>query len=274
MRSTLNGATMAEANKNDLEQYKSQPWILWDTVAAKSFLLGDTRPEGLAIGSSNPAINGNGEMVWFQDRTEANFPAFTNMDQKAQLAYGMEVWAAYLMLKFPTLNPLQGNRTDLDGGIPATPVIGPPPSVKLAEVLLHFAVVELGLGQENQAKFSSSRFGAGGGLVVSNVLYTQVQNSLPQKSNVLAFPEPIEMPRTQNFAVKLRIAPELKDLIGTLAAPGVGVELTDYQFNFTDAEGVTTLQELPQPPWAVEFGLIGRRIKMTQYGQVPAGKAV
>jgi hypothetical protein len=264
---------MAEG-KDELGQFKSQPWILWDTVSAKSFLIGDDRPEMHAVGSADPAINGNGEMVWFQDRTEANFPAYTNLDQKAQLSYGLEVWAAYLMLKFPTLNPLQGNRTDIDAGVPLTPVFGPPPSVKLAEAFIHYSVVNLDLGQENQTKFSTSRFGAGGGLAIGNAIFSSVQNSLPQSANVLKLPEPIEMPRTQNLAVKLKLAPEVKALIGTTAAPGVGSELTPYNYNYTDAEGVTVLQELPQTNWGVEFGLTGRRIKRTQYGQVEPGKQV
>lgn len=263
-----------------LGQFKSQPWILFDKVAARSFLVGDDRAEGRAIGSQNPAITATGEMVFFQERTSAQNPTYTNLDQKATLSYGMEVWGAYLELKFPTLNPYQANRGEplVQPGpiiIPAGDA-GPPPIVKLAEALLNFGVVVFDLGQENQTRFPTTRFGAGGGLQLMSFIFAQVQNSIPQRANVMTFPEPIEMPRTQNFSVKIQLAPEVLPLIGTPAAPGVGIEQMPYLFSIweTPESVAPVVVPLTQPPYAVEIGLIGRRIKFTQYGQVPAGEQV
>ena len=100
------------------------------------------------------------------------------------------------------------------------------------------------------------------------------QNGEQHVSNVLKFPEPISMPRTQNLsAVKLTIAPEARGMIGTPAAPGVGSSLSPYLYGTTPAAGEDpeVIQTLPQLPFAVQLGLVGRRIKDTQYGQIPPG---
>jgi len=266
---------MAEEQKDDLGQFKSQPWILFDKIAARSFLIGDSRPEGLAIGSQNPAINANGEMVFFQDRTEAQNPTYTNMDAKTLLSYGFEVWGASLELEFPTQSPYQANKGEID---PVGPVIpgdqGPSPNTKLAEALINFGVVTMELGQENQARFPASAFSAGGGLFNSSFIFSTPQNALPQAGNLMKFPEPVEMPRTQNIAVKLKIAPEAYALIGTPIAPGVGVEYRPYRFSIWTDDPAPVVVELPQLPYAVLFKLVGRRIKFTQYGQVPGNKQV
>lgn len=265
---------MAEEQK-DLGQFKSQPWVLFDKIAARSFLIGDDRAEGLAIGSQNPAINANGEMVFFQDRTEAQNPTFTNMDQKATLSYGMEVWGAALELQFPTQSPYQANKGEIETVGPVVPGDqGPPPNTKLAECLINFGVVTMELGQENQARFPASSFGGGGGLYNSSFIFSSPQNAIPQSGNVMKFPEPIEMPRTQNVAVKLKIAPQAFPMIGTPVSPGVGVEYRPYRFSIWTDDPAPVVVELPQLPYSVLFKLVGRRIKYTQYGQVPEGKQV
>lgn len=94
------------------------------------------------------------------------------------------------------------------------------------------------------------------------------QNGIPENANVLKLAEPIEMPRTQNLDVKITIAPEVRAMIGTLAAPGVGTPLVDYDYGV--AGGLEPLvASLPQLPYSVQLGLIGRRVKFTQYGQIP-----
>ena len=86
----------------------------------------------------------------------------------------------------------------------------------------------------------------------------------------MKLPEPIEMPRTQNLNAKIRIAPELFALIGTPAAPGVGSPLIDYVLDVVGDQDPTV--SLPNPPFAIQIGLVGRRVKDSQYGQVVRGK--
>lgn len=245
--------------------YKGQPWILFDTVVASSFLVGDTVT---AVGSTTPAINSNGQMTFFNapGRSTSNTPWYTNLDTPGILSYGMEVWGLYLFFIFPTLTPNQNRGFDFESDP------GVPPTVKLMEAILNFSVVDLNLGQENQTRFPAARFGAGGGMWSNGgaPVSTMVQNGVPEGANVLKFPEPIEMPRTQNLDVKLQIAPEARPMIGTPAAPGVGSSLADYVYGITAASGETpeVTVDLTQLPFGVQLGLIGKRVKDTQYGQL------
>ena len=242
--------------------YKGQPWILFDTVSAKSFLLGDTT-NGLADGTQSPAISNAGEMVFFSTpRTRAIVPQLTNLDVPGQLAYGMEAWQMYLHISFPIVTPNQnlGWSQEVQAGVA--------PGLKLAEAILNHSTMELGLGQEEQTYWPVHRYGAGGGLYVTNgVANAYVQNSFPQDENVMKMPEAIEMIRTQNLFAKLRIDPQVHQLIGSEAAPGVGGPLDDYVLGIDEQ----TTADLPQPPYKVQFGIIGRRVKKSQYGQIPPG---
>lgn len=251
-------------------KFKGQPWTLFDTVVANSFLLGDTT-NGKAKGSDSPALSAQGEMTFFQSagRTRATMPWYTNLDNSGQLSYGLEVWQIYVHIMFPILpfSPSPNLNTE------EVAVLDVAPSVRLAEAILNFGVLELELGQENQVAWPLSRFGAGGGLAVSGsgeVGAMSVNNSLPQSENVMKLPEPIEMPRTQNLNAKIRLASDVLGIIGTPAAPGVGSPLANYQFTTVigaDPPTDNTVVSLPMPPWAIQLGLQGRRIKDTQYGQ-------
>lgn len=254
---------MAE-NQQGLKEFKSQPWILFDTVAASSFLVGDATAAGTALGSNIPAINAQGELIFFNapGRSTANTPWFSNVDIPGQLSYGMEVWQIYLLFAFPSMPPVQNIGYDLDANA------GVPGTVKLAEAILNFGVLELELGQENQTRWPLTRFGAGGGLALGNGLVsTVVQNSIPEAANVMKLPEPMEMPRTQNFWAKIKLSPQAMALIGTIAAPGVGTALSPYVYGTEGGEAPTEV-ELTQLPFAVQLGLVGRRTKKTQYGQI------
>lgn len=251
---------MADAPK----AFKSQPWILFDDVVANSFLLGDTSADGLAQGTTIPAISANGEMVFFNapGRNAASTPWYTNLDQQSTLSYGFEVWQVYVLFAFPAFPPTQNIGYDLsaNAGVPGT--------IKLMEAILNYGVLELQLGQENQAMWPLTRFGAGGGLWAGNGLVTTIgQNSVPDGANVMKLPEPIEMPRTQNLYAKIRIPPAVFALIGSPAAPGVGQKLSSYSYGIASTP---TVVSLAQPPFKVEIGLVGRRIKDTQYGQLPS----
>jgi len=245
------------------QNFKSQPWILFDSVVANSFLLGDTSSDGQAVGTTIPAISQNGEMIFFNapGRNAASTPTLTNLDQQSTLSYGFEVWQIYVALQFPTFTPNQNIGYDLsaNAGVPGT--------VKLMEAILNFGVLELQLGQENQALWPLTRFGAGGGLNVNAGTVAVVgSNAIPDGANVMKLPEPIEMPRTQNIYAKIKLAPQVFALIGSVAAPGVGTKLSSYQYGVASTP---TVVSLPQPPFKVELGLVGRRIKNTQYGQLP-----
>lgn len=251
----------------ELDKFKGQPWILFDTVVARSFLLGDTSADGLAVGTNIPAINANGDMIFFNapGRSRATTPWYTNMDQQSTLSYGMEVWQIYLKLGMPVMPPVQNVGYDFEANA------GVPGPVKLAEAILNFAELELELGQENQLAWPTARFGAGGGLhLEAGAVSTSVQSSLPQNANVMKLPEPIEMPRTQNLNARIRIAPEARAMIGTVAAPGVGAPMWPYTYGWDLQDDVPQLVDLQQLPFTVELGLVGRRIKYTQYGQLPA----
>jgi hypothetical protein len=244
-------------------EFKSQPWILYDTIVSTQFLLGATVN---AIGSAGPAISSSGEMNFFnsQGRNRAVMPWYTNQDLSGQLSYGLEVWQIYLSFQFPTFTPTQNQGYDLSDNA------GVPPTVKLAEAILNFGMLEMDLGQENQLAWPLTRFGAGGGLAVNaGTVAVTAQNSIPQNANVMKLPEPIEMPRTQNISAKIRLAPECFPLIGSPAAPGVGAALSPYQYGILTGE-TPVVVPLAQLPFALQLGLVGRRIKKTQYGQIPA----
>lgn len=245
--------------------FKSQPWILFDTIAARSYLWGDTT-NGLAIGSQLPAIDASGQMVFFNapGRSTIATPWYTNLDQQSTLSYGMEVWAIYLHFMMPAMPPNQNIGYDLtaNAGVPGT--------VKLVEAILNFGVLELELGQENQLRWPLTRFGAGGGLNVGGATVTNVAlNGVPDGANVMKLAEPISMPRTQNLAAKIRLAAEVQAIIGTAAAPGVGQPLSPYVYGTADGTPPTTVSRA-QPPFSTQLGFIGRRIKDTQYGQLPS----
>lgn len=244
-------------------EFKSQPWVLFDSIVATSFLMGSPV---LAIGATTPAISSSGEMLFFNSpgRTRANMPWYTNLDTPGILSYGLEVWQLYLSFEFPAFTPTQnvGFDLSLNPGVPGT--------VKLMEAILNFGALDMTLGQENQTVWPLSRFGAGGGLHVNaGTVTTVAQNSQQQSMNVMKLPEPIEMPRTMNIDAKIRIAPEAFNLIGSPVAPGVGSPLAAYQYGILTAE-TPVVVPLAQLPFKVQLGLVGRRVKKTQYGQLPA----
>lgn len=246
-----------------IPQYKGQPWILFDSVVSTSFLVGDTTHP--AIGTNLPAISSIGEIIFFNapGRNNSTTPYYTNLDVQSMLSYGLEVWGAYLIIQLPVMPPVQNIGYDFT----ANP--GVPGTVKLAEAILNFSVIDLELGQENQTRFSTTRFGAGGGLSVNaGTVSTLAGNSLPENANVMKFPEPIEMARTQNLAAKIKLSPEAMAIIGTVAAPGVGQPMSPYLYGISGGE-VPVTATLPQLPFKLELGLIGRRVKLTQYGQIP-----
>lgn len=247
-------------------QYKGQPWILYDTIASSDFRLGSAVP---AIGGNSPAFNANGECTFFNGvgRTTSNMPWFTNLDLPGQLSFGMEVYAMYFAFQFPALFNFQSISGVPDGDAEA----GVPPTVKLAECILNFGSLELNLGQEQQSQWPLTRFGAGGGLTAIGASFAIPQNSIPQNANVMVMPEPIMMPRTQNLFAKIRLAPEVQAMIGRGAANGVGMPLGDYNLLITPGEA-PVLADLDQPPYAIQFGLIGKRIKDVQYGALAPGQ--
>jgi hypothetical protein len=247
------------------QNFKSQPWILFDSVVSNSMLLGDSTADGVAVGTTIPAISQNGEIIFFNapGRNAASTPTLTNLDQQSTLSYGFEVWQIYVHLAFPVMTPNQNTGYDLsaNAGVPGT--------LKLMESILNFGVLELQLGQENQALWPLTRFGAGGGMHVNAGTVAVVgNNAIPDGANVMKLPEPIEMPRTQNIYAKIKLAPQTFALIGSPTAPGVGSKLAPYAYGI--AGGATpTVVQLAQPPYQIQLGLVGRRIKNTQYGQLP-----
>jgi hypothetical protein len=247
--------------------FKSQPWMLFDTIAAHSFLIGDPSQDAKAVGGDNPAISASGEIVFFQagGRTRATMPWFTNLDVQGQLAYGLQVWQVALKLAFPAMQ----NAQNLDPN--ADDPVGVPTTVRLAEAILNYAVLQLNLGQEEQIEWPVTAFGAGGGLSIQGGGgeggISGVNNSQPQSMNVMKLPEPIEMVRTQNLSAKIRLAPQVFEIIGTAAAVGVGAPLAPYTFQINNEEPPDTVSRR-LPPYSIELRLIGRRVKATQYGQL------
>ena len=258
--------------QSGLGEFKGQPWIVYDTIAARSFLVGETRPAFFAFGTPGPAITAAGEMIFFAagGRSKANMPWYTNLELNGQLSYGFECWQMYLHLGFPQLPNAQTDDPETTG-------LGTTYMLWLAAAILNFGELEFNLGQEIQTTWPLTRFGAGGGYAASGHAFLQsAQNSIPQGANVLALAEPIEIPRTQNLDARIRLAPEAIATIGHNAGvaggPGFGVELSPTGWPLTcpgeDEKKPETVQ-VPYPPYAIQLGLIGRRIKKTQYGQTP-----
>lgn len=244
-----------------IPEYKGQPWVVFDTVASVDYSVGSAVN---AYGSNLPAITGQGEMIFFAaGRNRASFPQLTNMDQNGQLSYGFEVHACAIEIQFPSYTAIQS----IDPAFSSAAAVGQagtvPPTLKLAELLINWSVVELDLGQEEQLAWPLSSFGNAGGLWSSGTSPVVAQNGFPDINCMMSLPEPIEMPRTQNMSAKIRISPIVFPIIGVPTALGVGQPLAPYKL----ATAVTpTFSSLPQPPYAVKFKLIGERIKDAQYG--------
>jgi hypothetical protein len=247
-----------------LAPFKVQPWVLYDTVASTTFLLGAATN---AIGGNSPAISSSGEITFFQSpgRTTQQMPWYTNMDQPGSLSYGMTVWQIYLNIMFPTM-PLQPN-FDPDAPAMAPTILNVPPTTRLAEAILNFGVFECELGQENQFRWPCTRFGAGSGLKDTSSQTSKVNNGDENVHNIIQLPEPIKMPRTQAISAKIRLAPEVFALIGTPAVPGVGAPLATQAYTVAAAD----INELQLQPYAIQVGFVGSRTKDTQYGMVPTG---
>lgn len=250
-----------------LGQFKSQPWVVFDTVSAPSFLLGENRPELFAVGTNGPAITNSGQINFFDTgRTEPRFPWYTSLELVGQLSYGFKCWQAFLHFGFPQVP----DRTSTDPN--STDVFPAPLAVSLpaylAATIINFGVMQMDLGQEEQMSFPVSRFGAGGGFMATGAAGVSViQNSIPNQTNVLKLPEPVEIARTQNINARIRIAPEVFPTIGTVLLPGVGVPLVPGSYTYNSKKGEVNLD---WGNYTIQFGLIGERIKKTQYGQVPA----
>lgn len=256
-------------------EQKKQPWCLFDTVVARSFLLGDDRPGvGLALGSQNPAITKKGEMLFLtaSGRNKNNNPELTNLDTGGIMSYGLELWGIYILFGVPIMPPIQntGHDPDLLPGVATT--------IKLVEAMINYGLFTILVGQEPQLEIPVERVGAGGGIsVTGNIALNHAQNSRPDAANFLRLPEPIFFPRTQVLAAKISLDPTVHDLIGKVASPGVGVPLDPYHMVYwDDPEGeAPTPHEvvLPQLPYMVRVGLMGNRVKETQYGALSEGKS-
>jgi len=252
-----------------LPDTKKQPWVLFDTIVADSLLLGDDRPGiGLAHGSSNPAVTRKGELLFFtaSGRNKSNNPELTNQDVGGQMSVGMEVWGVYLLFGFPTLVPVQNTGFDFDL------LPGVAPTIKLAEAIINFGQIVLSVGQEAQLELPVERVGAGGGIrTTSNLALNNAQNSDQQAANFLRLPEPIFFERTQVLSGKISLDPAVHELIGSVAAPGVGQPLEPYEYAYLKDETVKIVK-LPQLPYLLRLGLLGNRVRKTQYGALPAGQ--
>ena len=103
-----------------------------------------------------------------------------------------------------------------------------------------------------------------------------MNNGVPTGANVLTLPEPISIPRTQNLSARIKLPPEVYEMIGNVAAPGVGSPLQPYNFTYLGVAGEPPVPDpidvlLQYPPYKVQIGLQGRRVKDTQYGQIAPG---
>jgi hypothetical protein len=248
-------ATDAEKQAADLKNFKTQPWILFDTIVSTDFRPGSATD---AVGSSNPAISQQNTIVFFQGsgRTKASMPWYTNLDMPGQLSYGLEVWQIYFALKNPRVPA-----TMTQGQIAAADV-GPSSVMMLESTLLQFGELEVELGQENQMKWPLSRFGAGGGVYSSGLIAGVGTNARQDAVNTLDLAEPIQMPRTQNFNAVIRIAPEAAPVLQALGGPLPSLKL------WNESLDVPADITVPQLPYSIELGFIGKRVKKTQYGQI------
>jgi hypothetical protein len=243
-----------------LEKYKSQPWLVFDTIASTSFLCGDTVP---AFGQQGPAISAAGEIDFFQssNRLAASMPWYTNMDKPAQLSYGMEVWAIYVALLMPKV-PATASFGDGAALVAAADLFGPSSVQVLSAALINFGILTVKLGQEPQCDWPLHKFPAGGGYEGAAGV-DAMNNAIPAGANMCHLPEPIEMPNTDNISAKIQLSPEAMATIGNPAAVGAGGPLDPYI-----ATTGTSPIEVDYPPYAIQIGLVGRRIKNTQYGQI------
>ena len=278
---------------------KTQPWVVYDTVVSPSFLLGDTRQGYLANGTQGPAITENGEMHFMTSggRSRSNAPWYTNLELNGQLAYNFEAWQVYVFFAFPPMLSIPSNvsnpwgspsneapvlleeksekkRTPLASVMAASGGFQPgiAPTILLMHAILNFGVLELNLGQENQFQWPLHRFGAGGGMTVNGLgaLAQAAQNAMPDGANMMKLPEPVEIPKNQNLDAKIRLAPEVRALIGNMEAPGVGTPLMPYEYTFADPidpKAPLRTVKLKQAPYGIQLGLVGRRAKNVQYGQ-------
>lgn len=249
----------------DLKEFKSQPWVIFDTIASYSFLVGETDPALQAFNTGAPAISSRGEMIFFAaGRTEAQAPWYTSTELVGQLSYGFEAWQVFLYLGLPVY-PSSSSNTPIASG--AAGQVSP--MTILANCILNFGVLEMRLGQEEQMDFPCTRFGAGGGLRIGSASAAQLaSNGVPEGSNVLALPDAIDIARTQNLDARIRLADEVLPIIGNNTTPGVGLQQNNYLYtagpNPPDDDADT-----PPLPMMVRLGFIGRRVKKTQYGQLP-----
>ncbi len=242
-----------------LGQFKSQPWIVFDTVAARSYLLGEDRPEFRAFGTPGPAITASGELLFFSaGRTQPVSPWYTSTELVGQLSYGFEAWQVYVAFNMPPYPAINQGAPGIGGTGFRSPVNA------LVQTILNFSVLQMKLGQEEQMSWPLIRFGSGGGFYMTNSAgASSVQNGWPQEGNVIALPDAVMIARTQNVDAKILIAPEAHSIIGTNALPGVGTNLGDIA-----VELETGVVAVPELPFTIQVGLIGKRVKKTQYGQV------
>ena len=244
-----------------LGQFKSQPWIVFDTVASRSYLLGEDRADFRAFGTAGPAITNSGEMLFFSaGRTEPVSPWYTSTELVGQLSYGFEAWQVYVAFNMPPYPAIAQGAPGVGFSGQRSPVSA------LVQTILNFSVLRLQLGQEEQMSWPLIRFGSGGGFYMTGSAgAASVQNGWPQEGNVIALPDPVMIARTQNIDAKILIAPEAHGIIGSNLAPGVGTNLGDIAIELAAEQEIATVPELP---FATQVGLIGKRVKKTQYGQV------
>lgn len=242
---------------------KGQPWILYDTVASRSFLAGEKDPALLAIGTSAPAIGADGRMIFFNaGRTKAQpGPFYTNVDAAGLMSYGLEVWGIYCMIVLAAQPTTSG-----EFGIGVNP--NATAGARIAESVINGGVLSLDLGQESQVEFPVHRFGAGGGIAVDGIQLSLPHNGTTHRSHMMVLPEPVQMPRTQNLTAQIRLSPEALAVLGNPTAPGYGAPFIaeTYQIPTTTVPPPDPVKILPAP-FMVQIGLVGKRIKKLQYGQ-------
>jgi len=244
----------------ELGQFKSQPWFVHDAVVAFSFLLGDDLPATKAIGTAGPAITEDGEMLFFAEgRLQNRLPWYTSLQQQGTLSYGFQCWGMSISLMLPPVMPTPSSTSPWENTAATSGM------AQLANAIVHYGVMLMELGQEQQMSWPVYRFGAAGGVYQgSSTDGANLQNGFPTSANYLGLPEPIDIPRTQPLSAKIRLAVEVRALIGSVTNPGVGSPLGDYTY-----ETEKGALDLKPAPFGVRFTLAGRRIKKTSYGQLP-----
>lgn len=258
-------------------QFKKQPWIIYDTVAAHSFLIGDTSDQGRAQGTQNPALNQNGEMIFFGvgGRDKANTPELTNMDASL-LSVGLEIWKLGIEFKFPLMEGIHNTGFDPD----LVPGVNGP--TKLIESIVNWGIFSLDAGQEEQMAWPLTSIGSAGGLwITDNVSIMNGQNGPPDVDKGMRLPEPIAIERTQVLKAKIRVGPQAHNMIGTWAPAatranwGVGQPLENYLYYSTPIPPSEdpTEHSLQQNPYAIQVKLWCQRVKREQYGAYDIGPA-